>query len=259
MSDQLTHSSGDPPGKDAAMTDRQGTSVPFWQRLLTSLEPREQERAESVLVVGLGRFGSALASSLVNLGTEVLAVDVSLDLVQRFSSRLPHVRQADATNLNVLKQLGAAEFPVAVVAIGTEIEASVLSTVALLDVGVKTVYAKAISDEHERILSRVGAHHVIAPEREMGERVAHTVSGHAIDYFALDEGFALVEVSTPRRYAGQTLLESNIRATFGVTVVCVKPEGGAFTYATPETMLGANDLLVVAGTVQNTDRFTALD
>lgn len=241
------------------MADTTRSSVPFWQRMLSTLEPRDQEKAESVLVVGLGRFGSAMAGALVELGTEVLAVDISLDLVQRFSSRLPHVRQADATNLNVLKQLGAAEFPVAVVAIGSEIEASILTTVALLDVGVKTVYAKAISDEHERILMRVGAHHIVAPEREMGERIAHKVSGHAVDYFALDEGFALVEVKTPRRYAGKTLLESNIRAKFGVTVVCVKPAGGSFTYATPETLLGAHDLLVVAGTVEDAERFTSLD
>lgn len=233
--------------------------TPLWQRILGSFEVSEHERAESVLVVGLGRFGSALSEALVEMGVEVLAIDVDTDLVQRWSNKLPHVRQADATNARVLKQLGATEFSVAVVAIGTGIEASLLTVAALLDVGVRKVWAKAISDEHETILHRVGAHHVVSPEREMGERVAHMVSGQAVDYFALDEGFALVEVETPKRFREQTLLESHIRDQFGVTVVCIKPKGGSFTYAHPGTVLGTGDLLVIAGSTADVDRFADLD
>ena len=143
-------------------------------------------------------------------------------------------------------------------AIGSDVEASVITVAELLDLGVTNVWAKAISEQHATILRRIGAHHVVLPEDEMGARVAHAVSGHAVDYFTLDDGFALVEVEAPARFHGRTLREANIRAKHDVTVVCVKPRGGRFTYATPETTLGPGDLLVVAGQTDAADRFAAL-
>lgn len=232
----------------------------MWQRLLGTFEtPERQERATSVLVIGLGRFGASLAESLLKMGTDVLAIDLDMGLVQRSSATLPNVRQADATNPALLEQLGAREFSVAVVAIGTGIEASVLSVVALLEIGVSEIWAKAISDEHAIILERVGAHHIVSPEREMGERVAHAVSGQAIDYFELDDGFALAEIDTPTRYIGQSLFDSDIRSKYSITVVCVKPDGGRFTYATTDTVIGTGDILVVAGATKDVDRFADLD
>ncbi|MEZ5228165.1 MAG: TrkA family potassium uptake protein [Acidimicrobiales bacterium] len=160
------------------------------RQILTGQESEPQTLlASSVLVIGLGRFGSSLAETLVELGTEVMAIDLDATLVQEWSTRLTHVREADATNPKVLRQLGATEFDVAVVAIGTGIEASILTTAALADVGVKNIWAKAIRDDHGSILERVGANHVIYPEKQMGIRVAHAVSGQVIDYFQLDEGF----------------------------------------------------------------------
>ncbi|MGB5759715.1 MAG: TrkA family potassium uptake protein [Acidimicrobiales bacterium] len=211
--------------------------------------------AKSIFIVGLGRFGTALASSLVSLGVEVMAVDISQELVNEWSDRLTHVRAADATNLNTLKQLGAAEFEAAVVAIGTGIEASILTTAALVDVGVPSVWAKAISSEHGRILERVGAHHVVFPEKEMGERVAHVVTGQVVDYFQLDDGFILAEVQVPAALVGIALGDSDIRNIFNLTVVCVKPRGKRFTYATAETVLNPDDLMVIAGTPVDAERF----
>lgn len=214
--------------------------------------------ARSVLVIGLGRFGSALAETLVELGTEVMAIDLDPALVQEFSSRLTHVREADATNPKVLRQLGADEFDVAVVAIGTGIEASILTTAALADAGVENIWAKAIRDDHGRILERVGASHVIYPEKQMGIRVAHAVSGQVIDYFQLDEGFVLAEVRPPSSLVGKSLRDAHIREQYGVTIVCVKPAGSGFTYATPETVIEAGDILVIAGEVAETEIFASL-
>lgn len=214
-------------------------------------------QAQSVLVIGLGRFGGALAETLVELGTEVLAVDADAERVQEYADRLTHVRQADTTNVATLRQLGATEFPVAVVAIGTDIESSILTTAALADLGIPNIWAKAIRADHGRILERVGAHHVVYPERQMGVRTAHSVSGRVIDYFELDPGFVLAEVRPGRSLVGKTLAESDIRVKFGVTVVCIKPAGAGFTYATPETRMHAEDILVVAGSVDDVRAFAS--
>lgn len=218
----------------------------------------DQPHASSVLVIGLGRFGAALAETLVELGTEVLAVDTDADRVQEYADRLTHVRQADTTSATVLRQLGAAEFPVAVVAIGNDIESSILTTAALVDLGVPSIWAKAIREDHGRILERVGATNVVYPERQMGIRTAHAVSGRVIDYFELDPGFVLAEVRSPRRLVGKTLAEADIRSRYGVTIVCIKPHGSGFTYATPDTCLAEGDILVVAGDVPQTEAFAAL-
>jgi len=217
--------------------------------------PGHDHAAESVFVVGLGRFGSALAETLVSLGVEVLAIDADPQRVNDFAEILPAVRQADGSSQNALRQLGIEQFDAAVVAIGTGIEASILTTAALVDVGVPKVWAKAITTEHGRILERVGAHHVVFPEKQMGERVAHAVTGAVIDYFALDEGFVIAELEAPPRFVGRTLEEAAIRQTHGVTVVCIKPAGRPFTYATAETTISERDLLVIAGVTDEVDAF----
>lgn len=211
--------------------------------------------AESVFIIGLGRFGTALGTTLMQLGKEVMAVDTDQALVDRWAEHFTHVRTADGTSVATLEQLGVRDFDAAVVAIGTGIEASVLSTAALVDLDVTQIWAKAITNEHGRILTRVGAHHVVYPEREMGERVAHVVAGQVIDYFELDDGFVLVEIGVPSEYVGVAVGDSDIRQRYDVTLVCIKPAGGAFTYVTPETVLGPDDLLVVAGMVDRVDRF----
>jgi trk system potassium uptake protein TrkA len=211
--------------------------------------------AGSVLVVGLGRFGGALARTLIELGTEVLAVDSDARLVQMHSIDLPHVAQVDATDLVALRQLGAHEFDTAVVAIGAGVESSVLVTTALLDLGIERVWAKAISDQHAKILERVGAHRVFRPEAEMGARVAHLVSGRVLEYLSLDEGFVLAEVVAPPSFVGRALGDIGLRATYRVTVVCVKHPGSTFTYAESSTIVRDGDLLVLAGAPGDVERF----
>ena len=211
--------------------------------------------AKSVLVIGLGRFGTALAATLGTLGVEVMAVDIDQSLVDQWADKIPHVRVADATSGSALAQLGAATFDAVVVAIGTDIEASVLSTAALADIGLPNIWAKAITSEHGRILERVGAHHVVFPEKEMGERVAHVVTGQVDDYFELDDGFVLAELRAPAELVGRRLADTDLRTKYQVTVVCIKPDGGTFTYATADTVIGSGDHLVIAGSVEAADRF----
>lgn len=215
------------------------------------------ERPESVLVVGLGRFGTAIASTLVNLGVDVMAVETDQDLVNLWADRLTHVRLADATHTATLKQLGAASFDAAVVAIGSDLESSILTTAALTDVGVKIIWAKALTEEHGKILERVGAHHVVYPERQMGERVAHVVTGRVEDYYLVDEGFVLAEIEVPSELVGIPLNESDLREGFNVSVVCVKHGSGSFSHAAADTVLNAGDFLVVAGLVEDAERFVA--
>ena len=143
------------------------------QRVKNAVGARRRGAATAkapVLVIGLGRFGSAVAHELERLGFEVLGIDADAKLVQAHADVLTHVVQADTSdNVEVLLQLGAAEFDSAVVGIGSDVEASILTTAALVDVGIPNIWAKAVTASHGRILSRIGAHHVVYPEHEMGQ------------------------------------------------------------------------------------------
>jgi trk system potassium uptake protein TrkA len=211
------------------------------------------------MVIGLGRFGGGLAETLVELGHDVLGVDTDPKLVQSFSGRLTHVVEADSTDTEALRQLGADEFATAVVAIGTEVEASILTTAALVDLNVPRIVAKAISKPHGMILERVGAQRVVFPERDMGVRVGHSLAGRMIDYFQLDPGFALVETIAPQEIVGKSLADAEVRRKYGITVVSIKPRGGSFTYATPDTVVNEGDILVVAGETRRAEAFGEME
>jgi len=214
--------------------------------------------SDGVVVIGLGRFGGAVAESLVRLGHDVLGIDESAELVQSWADRLTHVVQADASSGETLRRLGVHEFGRAVVGIGTDIEASVLTVLALSELGVPDIWAKALSPKHGRILERTGAHHVIYPEAAMGERVAHLVTGKMIDFIEFDDGFAIVKTCAPREAMGKTLAESALRKRYGVTVVGVKRPREDFTYARPETLIQRGDLLIVSGPTRNCEAFAAI-
>ncbi len=219
-------------------------------------DKREKAVESAVLVIGLGRFGSALASTLDRLGRDVLAVERDPELVQKWSGRIPLV-EADATNPEALEQLGARDFQVAVVGVGTELEASVLITGNLVDLGTPQIWSKAISAEHGRILTRIGAHHVVYPEFDAGERVAHLVSGKMLDYIEFEDDFTIVKMRPPREMQGFTVGESRVNRRYGITVIGVKPPGQPFVYATDETRIDASDLLIVCGDTTLLERFAA--
>ncbi|GAA2515134.1 MAG: TrkA family potassium uptake protein [Kocuria sp.] len=218
---------------------------------------KNSSHSAPVLVVGLGRFGAATALQLIQQGREVLGVERDAGLVQKMSGQLTHVVEAEATDTDALRQIGAAEFSSAVVGVGTSIESSVLITANLVDLGIDRIWAKAISPAHGKILSRIGAHHVIYPEADAGRRTAHLVSGRLLDYIEFDDDFAIVKMYPPRETQGFTLGESDIRSKYGVTVVGVKSPGEDFTYARPDTTVSSRDLLIVSGHVDLIERFAA--
>jgi trk system potassium uptake protein len=221
--------------------------------------PRSKNDDKRVLVIGLGRFGSSLARELIDAGWEVLGVDSSQRRVQSHAEMLTHVVVADATDDESLRQIGAHNFSRAVVAIGSHLEESILATSLLVDMGVAHIWAKATSRRHRRILQQIGAHHVVLPEHDMGERVAHLVSGRMLDFVEIDEDFALGTTKAPREIIGIKLGESGVRSKYRITVVSIKHHGEQFTYATAETVPKKGDVVIVAGATRDVERFADLD
>lgn len=219
---------------------------------------RRITQSDSVVVIGLGRFGRALALELVDEHTEVLGIDEDPELVQQLSGTLTHVVRADSTKENVLRQLAVHEFNRAVVAIGTDLEASILTASLLVSFGIQDVWAKAISEAHGRILTQIGVHHVVYPEHDMGQRVAHLVRGRMLDYIEFEDDFAMVKTTPPTDIIGRRLADSAVRTRYGLTVVAIKRPGEGFTYATPETVVRADDTIIVAGRTRETEHFSEL-
>ncbi len=211
-----------------------------------------------VLVVGLGRFGGAVARRLASMGTEVLGVDSDPELVQDHAEALTKVVEADCTDPAVLRQLGASDFATAVVGIGSDIEASVLTVLALADMGLTNIWAKASNANHARILERIGATHVVFPEERMGERVAHLLNERLLDFIAFDDEFAIARLAAPEPIVGLPLVTSACRKKYDVTVVGVKRKGEAFIHAVPDTIIFPDDELVVSGKIKDLERFSAI-
>ncbi|GGQ85407.1 potassium channel family protein [Couchioplanes azureus] len=212
-----------------------------------------------IVVLGLGRFGSSLALELMRQDWEVVGVDADPKLVQTYADQLTHTAVVNTTDEEALRQLGVHELTHAVVAVGTFIEVSVMTTSLLVDFGIPNIWAKAISRQHATILRRVGAHHVVLPEHEMGERVAHLVTGHVLDFMEFEDDYALVKTRAPREVTDRTLADAALRAKYGVTVVSIKRPGEEFTYATADTTVYAGDILIVAGKTRHVEAFANLD
>lgn len=214
--------------------------------------------SDVVVVLGLGRFGKSLALELMAQGTEVLGIDADEGIVQRMSDRLTHAAVADTTDEESLRQLSVHEYDRAVVGMGADLEASLLTASALINLSVSNIWAKAISNAHAKILNQIGVHHVVRPEHDMGKRVAHLVRGRMMDYIEFDDGFAIVKTSPPAAVIGKRLGESNIRTKYNVTIVAVKRPGDGFTYANADTVVAAGDTVIVAGLTPDTERFSDL-
>ncbi len=211
------------------------------------------------IVIGLGRFGSAAAEGLVALGQEVIGVDASDARVQHHMNLLGQVVQANGADLDAMRQVGAGDVGTALIAMGSDIEASILAASVMLEIGVPRVWAKAVTSRHGAILERIGAHRVIYPERDMGDRVAHALVGRALDFVMLDPRFAMAETTVPPSVSGKGLAEAGIRSRHDVTVVCVKKPGGDYTPATAETVIEVDDELLVVGEAAKVEAFTRLD
>ncbi len=200
-------------------------------------------------VIGLGRFGVSLAERLIDLGHNVLAIDVSAEKVQDASEIIDHAVVADATDEDDLRALGMRNFDVVVVAIGENIQASILCTVLLKELDVKTVITKAVSDLHGKVLERVGADKVVFPERDMGQKLAYSLSAsNVIDYMVLSNEYGIEEIRIPKKLCGITLEKLKLRAKYGLNIIGIKKENGTYIHNVgADTVFEVNDIAIVAG------------
>jgi len=207
-----------------------------------------KKKNKQFAVIGLGRFGVSVATTLFKSGYEVLAIDANADRVQKLSNEFTHVVQADTTDENALKALGIRNFDVVVVAIGEDVQANVMTTLSLKEMGVKYIVAKARNELHGKMLEKIGADRVVYPERDMGMRVAHNlVSTNVLDYIELSPDLSLVEVTTPMELVGQSLAGANLRAKYGVNVMAIKRGDKLILPPLPSEKIIAKDILIVVG------------
>lgn len=211
--------------------------------------------SDSVVVIGPGRFGGSVAQSLIRLGHDVMGIDQQGDLVQFWGDRLTHAVQADSTNENVMLQLGVADFSHAIVAIGSDLSASLMTLMVLTELGIKDIWVEAKTPEHGQIAQRIGAHHVVYPEAGMGARVAHLITGRTMDFIEFEDGFAIAKINAPAETHHKTLAEAHVRTRHGVTVVGVKRANEDFQHALPETRILPADLLIVSGPTKKIEAF----
>ena len=203
------------------------------------------------IVVGLGRFGSAIAETLCESGEEVLGVDMDMDLVEHMSSRITHAVQMDAMDRNALKALGVQDFDVAFVTMGSDIRASGMITLLMKELGVKRVIAKAHDDFHGRMLEKLGADKVLFPERDMGRRIAHNlVSGNIIDYLELSPDYSMAEIHPKPEWTDKALKDLALRSRVGVNVIAIKNGDELNAMPQPDTVIRENDVLLVVASEQ---------
>ena len=219
---------------------------------------RRVAEAGSVAVIGLGRFGRALALELMAGGTEVLGIDLDEDLVQSLNGELTQVVRADSTKREALEQLAVDEFDRVVVAIGGDVSASILTCSVLLSMDIPAIWAKAVTDQHGLILEQLGVHKVIYPEKDMGRKVAHLVRGAALDFIEIAPGYAMVKAPAPSSIQDAPLGETGLRRSHGVTVAAFQHAGDPWDNADNRTVLHAGDTILVVGKTRDAEAFAQL-
>ncbi|MGG6432226.1 potassium channel family protein [Anoxybacillus sp. D401a] len=207
-------------------------------------------------VIGLGRFGGSVCRTLSEQGMEVLAIDVDEEKVNAYASIASQAVVADSTDENVLKSLGIRNFDHVIVAIGDNIQASILTTLILKELGVEKITVKATNDYHEKVLKKIGADHIVHPERDMGERIANNmISNNVLDYLELSDRHSIVEIVANEKLHGHSLLELDIRAKYGINIVAIKRHNDIIVSPLASETIYAGDILIVIGADQDIDRF----
>ena len=203
---------------------------------------------KSYIVIGLGRFGQTLARQLCMLGAEVLALDVRNDLVQQVAEDVTHAVVGDAQDKEVLRALGVRNFDCAIIAIGSDLAASVLTTMNLKELGVPYIICKAHDETHRRVLEKLGVDRVIIPEQENAQRLARSLNSHnVLDYIELSEDYGILEVPAPKAWVGKTLRELNVRAKLGVNIIAVENGKSTNVSTSADYQIQAGDVMVVLG------------
>ncbi|KQL54786.1 potassium transporter Trk [Heyndrickxia shackletonii] len=208
------------------------------------------------VVIGLGRFGGSICKTLIEQGMEVLVMDRDEARIDEFASIATHAVIADSTDETVLKSLGIRNFDHVIVAIGADIQASILTTLMLKEIGVKRVTVKAQNDYHAKVLRKIGADNVVHPERDMGKRIAHNiVSKSILDYIELSEKYSIVEIAANYHLAGHSILDLNIRAKYGITIVAIRRGSNIIVSPQAGDVIEREDVLIVIGAVEDINRF----
>ncbi|KYH35496.1 Ktr system potassium uptake protein A [Clostridium tepidiprofundi DSM 19306] len=207
------------------------------------------------VVIGLGRFGVSVAQTLFELGNDVLALDSSEEKVQNIADTVTHAVQADATDENSLRAIGIRNFDVAVVSIGEDIQASIMATLLLKEIGVKHVITKANNAMHAKVLRKIGADKVIFPEKDMGARVAHNlVSSNILEYIELSSDYSIAEFVSPASWSGKNLIELQLRGKYGINVVAIKRNNEIDVSPSADEEIESGDIIVAIGSIEDLNK-----
>lgn len=220
---------------------------------------KSNKDGKQFVIIGLGRFGSNMAKALYKMGYEVLAVDRSAEKVQDFSDEVTHVVQADATDEGALRALGILNFDVVVVAIGEDVQANIMATLQLKEIGAKYIVATARNNLQAKLLEKIGADRVVSPERDMARRVAYNLASTSVmDYIELSPKFSIVEITVPKAFYDKTLVDADIRAKYGINVVAIKRGDNLIISPLPSEKLLKNDIAIVVGSNEGINRLEEL-
>lgn len=202
------------------------------------------------VVIGLGRFGSTLAKTVYELGHDVLAIDKDEEKVQDIADHVTHAIQMDATDENALKNVGLRNFDVAVVTIGSDIQASIMATLLTKEMGVNFIIAKAHNEQHAKVLDKIGADKVILPEQDMGVRVAHNlVSSNILDYIELSSEYSIMEIEVLDEWDSKSLKDLELRKKYGINIVAIKDGNNINVSPNAEERIRKGDIMVALGSV----------
>ncbi|SFX21183.1 trk system potassium uptake protein TrkA [Thermoactinomyces sp. DSM 45891] len=216
-------------------------------------------REQHFAVIGMGRFGSSIATTLYKEGNEVLAIDMDEPRIDEIKDQVSHTVITDSTDEEALRAIGIRNFDTVIVAIGDDIQASILTVLVLKELGIRQVVAKALNKRHAQVLYKIGADMVVFPERDMGERVAHhLMSPNVLNFLKLADDYSVEEIKVPRSMTDRNLREINLRAEYNLNVIAIRSGEQIDISPNPERVLGINDVLVVIGENSDLERFTDL-
>lgn len=208
------------------------------------------------VVIGLGRFGGSIVRELIEQDADVMAIDIDTERVDEFASIATQAVVADTTDESVLKSLGIRNFEHVIVAIGENIQASILTTLMLKEIGVKRITVKAQNDYHAKVLDKIGADKVVHPERDMGIRIAHNMlSNNVLDYLELSDEHSIMEVKANEKLAGFTLIGLDIRANYGINIVAIKRDKEIIVSPQADMEIQFQDILIIIGSDADINRF----
>lgn len=212
---------------------------------------------EQFAVIGLGKFGASLTKALYNLNKDVLAIDIVEEKVNNVREFATHTITADASDINVLKELGITNFDAVIIAIGENMQANILITMMCKEMGIKNIITKAQTDIHKTVLEKIGADMVIVPEEDMAEKLAATLVNPGLsDLMGLTDNYSIVETGIPNSWCGKNLIDLNIRGRFNINLLMIKRGSEVLSPPTGDTILKDGDKLISGGKNDDIHRFT---